>query len=441
MTIHSKDRKSWLTKLDRIGELSAKNKEQVFNNIGHIIDADMLKEQYRLLDAKKAVGIDKVTKTSYGVSLDNNINKLIQKIRRGTYKSKPAKVTTIPKEDGSSRPLVISCFEDKLIQRAVSTILTKTYEPLFLSCSYGYRSGKNCHDALRALSKATYRYPYGTVVEIDIQKYFNTIPHNQLMELLQKKISDKRFLRLIEILITAPIQEGSKHKANTEGCPQGSILSPILSNIYLHHIIDEWFANIEQTHLRGKAELIRFADDMVFIFEQQSDAQRFYRALPKRLAKAGLTMHMNKSRLIPAGRSLALSLHQKGKRLPTFNFLGFTCYWGKSRKGFWRLKYKSRKDRFAAKLKGMRKYLRKNLNAKSTHSVCETVRKVIIGWINYHAISDNGRRIAQFIWQARRIMFWWFNRRGGNRRKSWAKLIHILEVMGLPNKWKITSMF
>lgn len=440
MSIHSKDRKSWLTKLDRIGELSAKNKRLVFNNIGHIINADMLKEQYRLLDAKKAVGIDKVTKYVYGDKLNENLNNLIREIRRGTYKPKPARITEIPKEDGSNRPLVISCFEDKLVQLAVSTILTKIYEPLFLPSSYGYRAGRSCHDALRALSKATYKHRYGAVIEIDIQKYFNTIPHNKLMRLLQEKISDRRFLRLIKVLITAEIQEGSKSKANTQGCPQGSILSPILSNIYLHHVIDEWFATINQSHLYGKAELIRFADDMVFAFERQSDAQRFYRALPKRLAKAGLTMHMGKSQLIPAGSQLALDAYQKGKRLPTFNFLGFTCYWGKARKGFWRLKYTSRKDRFAAKLKGMRKYLRKNLNAK-TQDMCQTVIRVVRGWINYHAISDNGRRILQFIWQARRIMFWWFNRRGGKRGKNWVKVMQALKAMGFPQKWKTISMF
>ena len=268
----------------------------------------------------------------------------------------------------------------------------------------------------------------------------NTIPHDELMRLLQEKISDKRFLRLINVLITAEIREGSKDKANIQGCPQGSILSPILSNIYLHRVIDEWFESIKHSHLQGKAELIRFADDMVFAFEKQSDAQRFYKALPKRLAKAGLAMHTSKSQLIPAGRKLALYAYQKGKRLPSFNFLGFTCYWGKARKGFWRLKYTSRKDRFTAKLKGMRQYLRRNLRA-STLDTCCTIIRVIKGWINYHAVSDNCRRISQFIFQTARIMFWWFNRRGGKRCKSWTKVRQILKAMGFPQKWKVVSMF
>ncbi|WP_440618014.1 reverse transcriptase domain-containing protein [Cysteiniphilum sp. 6C5] len=173
MTVHSNDRTTWLTKLDRIGKLSAENKDLTFNNIGHLINADMLKEQYRQLDGTRAVGIDNMTKRKYGKNLENNLNDILQKIRRGTYKPKPARITQIPKEDGSNRPLAISCLEDKLIQSAVSQILTAIYEPLFLSCSYGYRLGKSCHDALKALNQATYKHPHGAIVEIDIRKYFD----------------------------------------------------------------------------------------------------------------------------------------------------------------------------------------------------------------------------------------------------------------------------
>lgn len=414
MTVHSNDRPSWLTKLERIGEISAGNKGMVFNNIGHLINADMLKEQFQRLDGTKAIGIDKVTKVGYGEALNENIKCLIKRLRRGTYKPKPARITEIPKEDGSTRPLAISCLEDKLVQLSVSTILSKIYEPQFLSCSYGYRPGKSCHEALKALNQATYQNPYGAIVEIDIRKYFNTIPHEVLMKLLRKKISDGRFLRLIEVLITAPIMDGKQEAKNTCGCPQGSILSPILANIYLHHVIDEWFESIKQTHIRGQAELIRFADDMVFVFQRQGEAHRFYNVLPKRLAKGGLEMHAEKSQIIPAGRIAATKAYQQGKRLPTFNFLGFTCYWGKARTGFWRLKYTSRKDRFAAKLKGMKRYLGENLNTKDTLGVIKSVIRVVRGWVTYHGVSDNQRRVGQFLERSKRILLWWLNRRGVN---------------------------
>lgn len=440
MTVHSIDGQSWLTKLERIGEKSACDKQMVFNNVGHLLNGDMLKWQFQRLDGKKAVGIDGVTKEVYALKLDENIQHLIERIRKGTYQPKPAKFTEIPKEDGGTRPLAISCLEDKLVQSAVSFILGQIYEPLFLPCSYGFRPGLNCHDALRALHQSTFRNWNGAIVEIDIRKYFNTIPHAALQKMLRAKISDRRFLRLIDQLMTAPVRESGVDRKNQQGCPQGSILSPILANIYLHHVIDEWFDSIKQTHLRGTAEMVRYADDMTFTFGSQREAARFFEVLPKRLAKFGLEMHQDKSQILPAGHVAALRARHAGGRLPTFNFLGFTCYWGKTRKGYWRLKYTSRKDRFASKLKGLRDFLWKNLNADRITTL-RTVIRVVKGWINYHAISDNHRRVGQFIYQCRRTIYRWFNRQGGRHRMSWEKLNRILKALGFPETWKTTSMF
>lgn len=412
----------------------------VFNNLGHLLNASMLKGQFFRLDGKKAVGIDRVTKAAYGEKLDENINDLLQRIRRGTYKPKPARITEIPKEDGSKRPLAISCIEDKLVQLAVSQILSQIYEPLFLPCSYGFRPGLNCHAALRALQQSTYRNWNGAVVEIDIRKYFNTIPHKELMKILRTKISDRRFLRLIEVLISAPVMDHKQVSRNREGCPQGSILSPVLANIYLHHVIDEWFTVVSRSHIRGRAEMVRYADDMVFTFEVQREAERFYKVLPKRLEKFGLKLHKDKSQIIPAGHVAALRANRSGKRLPTFNFLGFTCYWGKTRKGYWRLKFTSRKDRFAAKLKGLRDFLWKNLSSNRVATL-KTAIRVIKGWINYHGISDNRRRVKQFILQGKRIIHKWLNRQGGKRYLNWGKLDKILKALAYPEQWKTVSMF
>lgn len=441
MAVHSNDGTTWLTKLNRIGELSANDKNMVFNNIGHLITADMLKEQYHELDGKKAIGIDKVTKLIYGGKLDENINDLIKRIRRGVYKPKPARITEIPKEDGSTRPLAISCFEDKLIQSAVSTILCKIHEPLFLPSSYGFRPNQNCHDALKALNQATMKNWNGALIEIDIRKYFNSIPHSVLMKILEDKISDKRFLRLIEVLITAPILENGKVTENTRGCPQGSIVSPIMANIYLHHVIDEWFDKIKRTHIHGRAEQIRYADDLVFTFEWHNEAKRFYEVLHKRLKKYELELHLEKSQIIPAGHIAALRAHREGKRLQTFNFLGFTCYWGKSRSGIWRLKYTSRKDRFAAKLKGLHKFLWENLNTEHPKDILKTVNRVITGWINYHHISDNKRRVESFLLCSKRIIFKWFNRKGRKHPLTWQRYNRILEAINFPRKGKTISMF
>jgi RNA-directed DNA polymerase len=261
----------------------------------------MLKNLFQELDGRKAVGIDGVTKAEYGKNLDENLSSLLRKIRRGTYRPKPSRLIEVPKEDGSVRPLAIACFEDKLVQIAVNAVLQAVYEPRFLASSYGFRPGRSCHDAMRALHSVTFAFKDGAVVEIDISKYFNSIPHGPLSEFLRNKISDKRFLRLIDILMKAPISRNGKIEENNQGSPQGSILSPVLSNIFLHHVIDEWFQAILKTHVKGKAGHIRYCDDMVFVFEGMNEAERFFKVLPSRLAKYGLTMHESKSQIVPSG--------------------------------------------------------------------------------------------------------------------------------------------
>lgn len=441
MTIHSNDGQSGQTKLDRISELSAANKKMMFNNIGHLINLSLLRELFYQLDGNKAVGIDQITKAEYGKTLEENLESLLERIRRGTYRPKPARIVEIPKEDGSFRPLAISCLEDKLVQSAVNLILTKIYEPLFLPCSYGFRPDKSCHEALRALSRTTYQFWNGAVVEIDLRQCFNTIPHDKLMGCLSKKISDKRLLRLINSLLKTPLRQGKQVIPNERGCPQGSILSPLLCNIYLHEVIDSWFEQISQSHFRGKAELVRYCDDMVFIFQRKEEAERFYKVLPKRLNKYGLTLHSEKSQLIASGHNEARKAKQQGKRLPTYTFLGFTCYWGKTRNGYWRLKFTSRRDRFTTKLKGLRKYLKEQLNTPRTVEVLTTVVRVIRGWINYHGISDNDKRVKGFIHMSKRILLAWFNRRGRKYPMSWNTFMQILKAIKFPEQWKTVSMF
>ncbi len=442
MTIHSKDGQSGKTKLERISERSAKDKDIVFNNVGHIIDWTMLNKTYALLDGNKAVGIDGVTKEQYGRNLEKNLKQLLIRIRRGTYRPKPARVVEIPKEDGSTRPLAISCLEDKLVQGAVNEILTSIYEPIFLPVSYGFRSGKNCHQALKALNNYTSRCYNGAVVEIDLRKCFNTIPHQGILSCLRKKISDKRFLKLVcHLLKTPEITEDKRVVTNERGCPQGSTCSPTLANIYLHEVIDEWFEKIKRENFRGGAEMVRYCDDMVFIFQNLENAKRFYDVLPKRLEKYELSLNAEKSQLIRSGRKAAAEAATQGKRLATYHFLGFTCYWGKSRKGFWRLKLTSRRDRFTKKLKGLRKYLWENLTTPNTLGVLLTVVRVVKGWINYHGVSDNQRRVSAFIRFSERILFDWFNRRGRKHPMNWRTFGRILQKIQFPRRWKTVSMF
>ncbi|SPR03226.1 reverse transcriptase domain-containing protein [Orientia tsutsugamushi] len=378
MAVHSIDRNTWLTKLERIKLLSSKNQDIKFNNLGHIIDLKMLEEQYKELDSKKAIGIDGITKEDYGKKLKANLLSLLTRIRKGQYQAKPARIVKIPKEDGGKRPLVISCFEDKIIESAVSKILNSVFEPIFLKYSYGFRPKLNAHDALRELNRLTYNFNKGAIVEIDITKCFNTIKHCELMEFLRKRISDKKFLRLVMKLIETPIIENGTIVTNKEGCRQGSIVSPILANVFLHYVIDSWFAKISEENLIGQTGMVRYCNDMVFVFEREADAKRFYDVLPKRLNKYGLNINEAKSQMIKSGRDHAANLAKQGKKIASYNFLGFTCYWGKSRFGTtWRLKYTSRRDCFTEKLKGLRKYLRSQLNKQDKTQTLSQVIRVI----------------------------------------------------------------
>jgi len=441
MAAHSVGREPQSTGLDRIGWRAAAHPETVFNNLGHVLTEELLHEAYQRLADNKAVCIDRVTKQIYGEKLYQNIRDLMGKIRKGTYRSKPVRIVEIPKEDGSTRPLAISCFEDKLVQWAVAKILGTIYEPVFLSCSYGFRPGKNGHDALRALHRSASKYSNGAMVEIDIRKCFNMIPHDPLMSFIQEKITDSRFLRLIKTLITVPVILEGQTVPTTRGCPQGSCLSAILANIYLHYVVDLWFTKSKANYLMGFAELIRYADDMVFAFENLEDAKRIWQVLDKRLRKYGLELHDEKSRLMKSGSKVAKAAELTGKRMPTFQFLGFTCYWGKARKGFWRLKYTSRRDRFSKALKNIKTYLRDNLN---TGNVDETLKRVVSrvnGWVNYHAISDNHKRVSAFLHETRKIVYKWFNRKGSKRSLQWKHLPYWLSRVNFPLTYRAISMF
>lgn len=428
------------TKLDGIGRKAKFQPNTVFNNIWHVIDLDLLRECYQLQDGNKAIGIDEVTKKIYGENLEENLVDLHARLQRHAYKPKPSRVVEIPKEDGSARPLAITCFEDKIVQSAASKILSKIYEPLFLPCSFGYREGMRAHDALRALMKHNDKCPKGVTVEIDLSQYFSTIPHAKLLGIMREKIADRKFLKLVEKLIRAPIMVNGKPELNKIGAPTGSIISPVLSNIYLHHVIDSWFAEISNIHLRGRANMVRFADDMVFVFQNEEDAERFYKVLPKRLEKFGLKLHADKSSVIKSGLGHAKEAERNGERLKTYKFLGFTCYWGKSRSGKWRLKFKSRADRLTKKLIGLRQYLKQNLHQK-THVVIEGVKRVVAGWGNYHAISDNQKQVGTFLYWGKRALFAFVNRKGGKRKTSWKSFGNLLKRLKFPAYFRTISLF
>lgn len=439
MAAHSKGGTTWSTKLKRISSRSAKEKATVFNNIGHTIDEAFLRDCYHRLDGRKAVGLDGINKVEYGINLTEKLQNLLIKIRRGTYHPQAVKMVEIPKDDGTKRPLAISCIEDKIVQMATSRILSAIYEPIFIPCSYGFREGRSAHDAIKALWKQMQANGRGSIIEIDLRKYFNSVPHKPLSEFLGQKISDGRFLGLINKLIKMPTinEKGDKIKS-IEGVPQGSIISPILANIYLHYVIDTWVKDLgEQGHIKGRFEMVRFADDMVFTFEYEDQAERFFKVLPKRIGKYGLSMHLEKSSIQHGGW---WSLRDEAPRKlskPRFKFLGFDVDWVKSQKGQYRPRFRPRRDRLTSRLRGIKNFLWRNLNCRNHMTLLKYLATVVRGWINYFAVSDSGARVRYFIVSVQALIHSWFNRRGGNRYVPWTKIVTILEHAGISEEFHL----
>ena len=442
MSVHSNDGRTWLTKLRRISEISKSNKEFVFNNLGHIIDFEMLRDGFNALDGKKAVGIDGMTKEEFGQDLTANLSDILVRLRRGTYLAQPARQVEIPKEDGSLRALAISCFGDKLVQWCFARIVEAIFEPLFLDSSYGYRPNRNAHDALAALVQAQSRCVNGAVVEVDLKRYFDSVPHLPLVNFLSQKIRDKRFIgNLVKLMKTTTIDVDGKVTVAEKGVPQGSILSPVLSNIYLHHVIDTWFEGLNASTFQGNCFQVRYADDIVWVFENKEEARRFHDTLPKRLSKYELTLNADKSSIVPSGRYAIERIQTKRLRMPTFKFVGFQLHWKRGRNGKYRPCVRPRRDRMSSTLKRIRDHLKTNLNHPNHHSVLTAVSRVHQGWVRYFAVSDCQGDVWRFQHTICVMLLGWFNRRGKRGCMNWTKLAPVLQQYRMDYTPKLYSLW
>jgi len=425
------------TKLNRVETRSRQDRKAVFNNLGHMINLEMLRQCYRSLDKSKAAGIDGVTKETYGKNLEENLKQLLMKIRKGNYHPKASRIVEIPKVDGSSRPIAISCFEDKIAQEGVRRIVERIYEPVFMESSHGFRRGRGCDTALVALDRCLMGWKNcGAVLEIDLRKYFNTIPHEPLIRLLRMKIADQRFLHLIIKLLKAPtIGIDGVAKRNEVGSPQGSILSPVISNVYLHYVLDIWFSWLNGKEYGGGAQLVRYADDAVFTFRGFQEAERFRRQLVERLGNFGISINEAKTRVVVSGKQEASRRGQSGLRMPSFTFLGFLHVWGisvkrKTNERFWRVKRRTCPIRYRKKLAEIQSYVQKNRHEKN---LLPHMIRVVRGYLNYFAINDNQRRVRQFTYEVKRILYKYMNRRSQRRSFEWKQFTQILKEVGFPD--------
>jgi group II intron reverse transcriptase/maturase len=404
--------------------------ERPLTTLAHHIDVDWLREAYRRTRKDGARGIDGQSAEQYAEHLEENLQALRDRAKSGTYRAPPVRRVHIPKGDGSqTRPIGIPTFEDKVLQRAVAMVLEAIYEQSFHDFSYGFRPGRSAHQAWQALQNASVKMAGGWVLEVDIKKFFDTLDHEQLREILSQRVRDGVLLRLIGKWLNAGVMEGLSLSHPEAGTPQGGVISPLLANIFLHEVLDEWFVRDVQPRLSGRAVLVRYADDFVFVFARKEDAERVLDVLPKRFGKYGLTLHPAKTRLVPFHRPDRDDGDDDGPG--TFDLLGFTYHWGLSRNGKWVVKTRTAKDRFSRTLRRIAEWCRWH-----RHDDLEVQHRALVqklrGHYAYFGVTSNGAAIARLWYEVERIWRKWLSRRSQKGLVTWALMYRLLERYPLP---------
>lgn len=418
------------TKLKRIAWLSSQSRDRVFGQLMHHINEGLLRSCYQELDGKKALGIDGIDKASYGEHLGENLKELVLRMKRMAYRPGPVRQVQIPKagKAGATRPLGISNFEDKLVQMGMHKVLESIYEPIFLNCSYGFRPGRGCHDAIRALSDHLYQNQVETVIDVDLANFFGSIDHKELEKLLREKIVDSKFMRYIIRMFKAGVLADGELTVSAEGVAQGSVCSPILANIFAHYVIDEWFEETVKKHCAGRVEMFRYADDLVICCQYQRDSERVKQALGQRLTKYKLKLNEDKTKLV----GFSKRGFRAGSRQGVFDFLGFTFYLGHSKKGFVIAKLKTSGKRIREKLKALNEWARKVRSAHPIKAIWGTFCAKLRGHIQYYGVSHNSKHVQTYLMKAKRILFKWLNRRSQKRSFSWDKFELFVKRFPLP---------
>ncbi len=421
------------TKLLRIAAKAHKERKLKFVNLYHLMNEEMLVECFKRLSENKAAGIDEVTKNEYAERLEANIRELVGRLHRMAYRPQPVRRVYIPKPGSDKRrPLGIPCLEDKLVQSALARILGAIYEQDFVEGSYGFRPGRSCHDALRALSQAVEDEGTNYVAEADIRTFFDKVDQDWLIKMLEQRIADKRVLRMVKRFLKSGVMEAGERRASEEGVPQGGSISPVLSNVYLHYALDLWFEKVYGKSCKGKARLIRFADDFVVCFQNREDAMRFQAALGERLKKFGLEVEPTKTKVLEFGRDAERHARARGGKPETFDFLGFTNYCSRTRDGKrFRMKRVTARKKFRAKLATFKEWLKLN-RMKPTQWIMQQVGLKLRGHYGYYGVTDNYRGMARYYREVTKMLFKWLNRRSQRRSYSWEEFEKLLQIFPLP---------
>ena len=423
-----------VTKLKRIAELSRKNPAMVFNCVITHINVEFLKSCFKRLDWNKAPGIDRQTKEDYVENLDARLEDLVGQMKAMAYKPGPVREVSIPKDNGGERKLGISNFEDKIVQMAFSLILEAIYEPIFYQHSYGFRRGRNCHQALKACREHLYRRKTRAVLDVDLENFFGTIDHKKLILLLRMKIKDERFIRYIGRMLRAGVLSNGELRVTEEGTSQGSVVSPILANIFAHYAIDQWIRQEVKSRYNGEVEAYRYCDDMIIVCPTKRDAEEIRLAMEKRLERFSLRMNKEKTKVVFFSKD-----RRDGKR-ETFEFLGFTFYWGRAHEGYEVLKMKTSRKRIRAKLKRVRQWCKKHRSRHELRKLWDVFRSKLRGHIQYFGVSHNTQRVLAFLKRAIRIFHKWLSRRGG-KRTNWESFRKFMEKHPPPRARVVHKLF
>jgi group II intron reverse transcriptase/maturase len=392
---------------------------------------DWMKEAYRLTRKDGAPGIDGVIAAIYEANLEANLRDLLDRIKSGRYHAPPVRRAYIPKADGTQRPLGIPTFEDKVAQRAVAMVLEVIYEQDFLPCSYGFRPGRSAHQALHTLRDAIWGQRLYWVLDIDIRKYFDSIPHSHLRSFLDQRVTDGVIRRMIDKWLKAGVVEDGLLHHTTAGSPQGGVISPCLSNVYLHYVLDEWFETEVRPRLKGRCTLVRYADDLVMAFEHCEDAKRVLAVLGKRLERYGLMLHPDKTRFVDFRPNRPDRTDHPATDGTSFDFLGFTHVWGKSRNGKNMVRQVTAKSRFARAMAAVTEWCRVNRHQPIPVQHAR-LAAMMRGHYAYYGIGGNGRRLRWYARQVVRTWKKWLSRRGRHGNVLWSRLTELLKHHPLP---------
>ena len=421
------------TKLQRIAELARGRPEAVLTTLAHHIDLEFLKEAYRRTRKDGAAGVDEMTAKEYAKDLNGRLASLLERFKSGTYCAPPVRRVHIPKGDGTkTRPIGIPTFEDKVLQRGVTMVLEAVYEQDFLDCSWGFRPGRSAHGALETLYQGLRRMRGGWVLDVDIKSFFDTIDHGQLRSFLDQRVRDGVLRRMIDKWLQAGVLEEGAVRYPDGGTPQGGVISPLLANVYLHHVLDTWFESMAKPVLRGEAFMVRYADDFVIVCAVKSDAEKLMAVLPKRFGKYGLTLHPEKTRLVRFTEPASKSNPDGGDGgSGTFDLLGFTHFWRRGRRGGWVIGQKTAKGRLTRAIRKVTEWLRSNRNRKVVDQHRELVPK-LRGHYQYYGITGNWRALSAFYETVRRAWHRWLNRRSQRNTMVWESFEQLLRQYVLP---------